>query len=312
MSEFFYERVSIGMKDLVLWVFSDGRRGHEKQTVGLTQAIKSATKTNVTVQRIAVGTSVKKLSELPIPSLVLGAGNATHLPLLMTKVLFNVPCIVLMKPSLPTIFFDLVFVPHHDVCSNFGNVHTTRGVLCPIPDVCPNPTQGVILLGGQSRHFHWHTESVLDTVTNIVNASPHKHWTICDSPRSPDNLLNELDALPNATIRQWRTTNESFITELLNSSSETWVTCDSVTMLYEALNTGAPVGVIELPSIRKTNKIARGIQDLVKNNQVQLSRGGYSIGTGLSVPTPGQESRRCAELCLNLLKLRKCRRIVTK
>ena len=299
------------MKDLVLWVFSDGRKGHEKQTIGLTQAIKSSTKTSVTVQRIAIGTSVKKLSELPKPSLVLGAGSATHLPMLMTKILFNVPCVVLMKPSIPTIFFDLVFVPHHDVCSNFGNVHMTKGVLCPIPDVSPNPSQGVILLGGQSRHFHWLTESVVDTVTNICIASPDKHWTICDSPRSPAKFLSRLDDLPNVTARQWRTTSESFVTDLLNSSSETWVTCDSVTMLYEALNTGAPVGVIELPSKRKTNKLVRGIQDLVKDNQVQLSRDGYSIGSKISVTTPGQESRRCAEICLNLLKLRKCHRIVT-
>ncbi len=291
------------MKDIVLWVFSDGRKGHEKQTVGLSQAIKSSIQNDVEVCRIAVGTSVKNLSELPSPSLVLGAGNATHLPMLMTKVFFNVPCVVLMKPSLPTIFFDLVLVPHHDVCSNFGNVHTTRGVLCPIPEVNPNPKHGVILLGGSSRHFHWDSDSVLGTVKKICEAGPHKHWTICDSPRSPDNMLNQLDALPNATIRQWRTTSESFITELLNSSSETWVTCDSATMLYEALNTGTPVGVIELSSKRKTNKLARGIQDLVKNNQVQLSRDGYSIRSEMSVTTPGQESFKCAELCLKLLKL---------
>ncbi|MCY3542030.1 MAG: ELM1/GtrOC1 family putative glycosyltransferase [Gammaproteobacteria bacterium] len=299
------------MTDIVLWVFSDGRKGHEKQSIGLLQAIKSLIENSVEVHRIAVGTPVKRLSKLPKPCLVLGAGNATHLPMLMTKVLFKVPCVVLMKPSLPTIFFDLVLVPHHDVCSNFGNVHMTRGALCPIPDVCPNPKYGVILLGGTSRHFHWDSESVLDTVSNICNASPHKHWTICDSPRSPANLLSGLDNLSNVTTRQWQTTSESFITDLLNSSSETWVTCDSVSMLYEALNTGSPVGVIELSSKRKTNKLARGIQDLAKNNQVQLSSAGYSIGTELSVPPPGQESRRCAELCVNLLKLRKCNKIVS-
>lgn len=299
------------MKDLVLWVYSDGRKGHEKQTVGLAQAIESSITNNVEVFRIAVGTSLRKLSELPKPSLVLGAGHATHLPMLMTKILLRVPCVVLMKPSIPTIFFDLVLVPHHDVCSNFGNVHATRGVLCPIPQVCPSPKCGVILLGGSSRHFQWDTESVLDIVTNICNANPLKHWTICDSPRSPANLLNRLDCLTNATIRHWQTTHESFVTEVLNSSSETWVTCDSATMLYEALNTGAPVGVIELASKRKTNKLARGIQDLAKNNQVQLSRTGYSVGTNLSETSPGQESRRCAQLCLNLLKIRQCHRTVT-
>ena len=293
----------MSMNDIVLWVFSDGRKGHEKQTAGLVQAIESLIENIVEVCRITVGTSVKKLSLLPRPSLVLGAGNATHLPLLMTKVLFNVPCIVLMKPSLPTILFDLVLVPHHDVCSNFGNVRTTKGVLCPIPDVSPNPKCGVILVGGPSRHFHWDSKSVLYTISNICTASLDKHWTICDSPRSPDNFLNQLDNLSNSTPRHWRTTTETFITDLLNSSSETWVTCDSVTMLYEALNTGAPVGVIELPSKRIRNKLARGIQDLAKENQVRLSRDGYSIRAGLSVPPPGHESRRCAELCLNLLKL---------
>lgn len=299
------------MKDIVLWCYSDGRKGHEKQTIGLVQAIESSVNNNIEACRIAVGTSVRTLSALPKPSLVLGAGHATHLPMLMAKVLFKVPSVVLMKPSLPTIFFDLVLVPHHDVCSNFGNVHATRGVLCPIPNVCPNPTRGVILLGGNSRHFQWPTESVLDTVTHICEAGAHKHWTICDSPRSPGNLLNGLDNLTNATTRHWRTTDESFITELLNSSSETWVTCDSVTMLYEALNTGAPVGVIELPSKRQNNKLARGIQDLAKNNQVQLSRAGFSVGTNLSVTSPGEESKRCAKLCLNLLKIKHCHRTVT-
>lgn len=286
----------------MLWVFSDGRKGHEKQTLGLVQGIENLVENSVEVFRIAVGASVKQLSELPSPSLLLGAGNATHLPMLMSKLLFNAPCVVLMKPSLPTILFNLVLVPHHDDCSNFGNVHTTRGVLCPIPKVSPDPTRGVILLGGISRHYHWNTKSVLEEVTNICSARPEKQWTICDSPRSPSNLLNQLSSLPNGVTRHWRSTSETFITELLNLSSETWVTCDSVTMLYEALNTGVPVGIIELPSKRQNNKLARGIQTLAKYKQVHLARSGYSIDTELLVTPPGQEMRRCAALCLQLLK----------
>lgn len=300
------------MTEVVLWVFSDGRKGHEKQTLGLVQAVESLLENRVVVFRITVGSSVKQLSELPRPNLLLGAGNATHLPMLLSKLLFNAPCVVLMKPSLPTILFDLVLVPHHDFCSNFGNVHTTRGVLCPIPKVCPDPRRGVILLGGISRHFHWNTESVLKVVANICSAKPQKQWTICDSPRSPSNLLNQLSDLPNGETRQWRSTSETYITELLNLSSETWVTCDSVTMLYEALNTGTPVGVIELPSKRQNNKLARGIQTLAKNNQVHLASSGYSsIDTDLLVTPPGQETRRCADLCLQLLKKVPCHRTVT-
>lgn len=290
------------MTEVVLWMFSDGRKGHEKQSLGLVQAIETLVKNSVELCRIAVGSSFKKLSAMPKPNLILGAGNATHVPMLLSKLLFHAPCVVLMKPSLPTILFDLVLVPHHDICSNFGNVQTTRGVLCPIPNARPDPTHGVILLGGDSRHFHWNTDSVVEAVVRICGASPKKQWTICDSPRSPSDLLDSLAALPNGTKRQWRTTSETYITELLNGSSETWVTSDSVTMLYEALNTGVPVGVIELPSKRKTNKLARGIQDLAKNKQVHLASAGYSIVPNLSMVPPGQEVRRCAELCLTLLK----------
>ena len=290
------------MTNVVLWVFSDGRKGHEKQSLGLVQAIERLVKNRVEVCRIAVGSSFKTLTAMPKPNLILGAGNATHLPMLLSKLRFHAPCVVLMKPSLPTILFDLVLVPHHDFCSNFGNVHTTRGVLCPIPNARPDATRGVILLGGDSRHYHWNTESVVEAVFGICGANPEKQWTICDSPRSPSDLLGSLSPLPNGTTRQWRTTSETFITELLNASSETWVTSDSVTMLYEALNTGVPVGVIKLQTKRKTNKLDRGIQDLAKHKQVHLTSAGYSIDPDLSMMPPGQELRRCAKLCLPLLK----------
>ena len=290
------------MSRIVLWVFSDGRKGHEKQTTGLAQALDDLATCGIEVHRVLTGTPIKTLKQLPLPDLIIGAGHATHLPMLVSKLLFDARCIVLMKPSLPTIFFDLVLVPHHDACTNFGNVHTTTGVLCPIPNVQPNDKRGVILLGGVSRHFHWDTDLVLKSVTNICTASPHQSWTICDSPRSPPKLLDQLANVPNATTHQWRTTNETFVTELLNLSSQTWVTSDSVTMLYEALNTGSRVGIIELPSKRKINKLSRGIHDLAKHQRVQLSRTGYSISKKLSVMPPGEEVLRCAEICLQLLK----------
>ena len=131
---------------------SDGRRD-TKQTTGLVQAISRSTAKSVEVHKVVANTSLRTYATLPNPDLILGAGNATHLPMLVAKLLYSVPCVVLMKPSLPTIFFDLVFVPHHDACTNFGNVRTTTGVLCPIPNVQPDANRGVILLGGNSRHF---------------------------------------------------------------------------------------------------------------------------------------------------------------
>ena len=290
------------MTDIVLWVFSDGRKGHEKQTTGLVQALDRLTSQKVVVHRILIGTPIGTLRCLPKPDLLIGAGNGTHFPMLFVKLLFGTRCIVLMKPSLPTIFFDLIFLPHHDACTNFGNVYTTNGVLCPIPNVRPDSKCGVILLGGASRHFQWDTDTVQTTVQNICSSNPKIHWTICDSPRSPENLLKQLSNITNATTRQWRTTNDTFLTELLNLSSQTWVTSDSVTMLYEALNTGSPVGIIDLPVKRKMSKLSRGIRDLVKRERVQLASKGVSLSKDLSSTPAGEEVLRCALICLNLLK----------
>ena len=290
------------MTDIVLWVFSDGRKGHEKQTTGLVQALDRLTSQKVVVHRILIGTPIGTLRCLPKPDLLIGAGNGTHLPMLVVKLLFGTRCVVLMKPSLPTIFFDLIFLPHHDTCTNFGNVHTTTGVLCPIPNIQLDNKKGVILLGGASRHFRWDTDAVQSTVQNICFSNPQIHWTICDSPRSPENLLKQLANVTNATTRQWRTTNDTFLTKLLNLSSQTWVTSDSVTMLYEALNTGSPVGIIDLPVKRKTSKLSRGIRDLVKRERVQLASKGYSLSKELSTAPAGEEVLRCALICLKLLK----------
>lgn len=287
---------------LVLWVISDGKKGHEKQTTGLVQAIDELTSRRVATHRILTGTPLRTLKNLAKPQLVIGAGNATHLPMVMIKAIFNVPCVLLMKPSLPTFLFDLVFVPHHDSCSNFGNVHTTLGVLSPVPSVQPDAHLGVVLLGGVSRHFHWDSKSVTVSVESVCAANPNKHWIICDSPRSPRGLLERLENIPNGTTRHWRTTNNTFLTNLLSLSSETWVSCDSVSMLYEALNTGTPVGVIELPSKRRRNKLARGIKELATNKHVHLTGMGYSIDNALVKTPPGEEVRHCAKICLQLLR----------
>lgn len=290
------------MTDIVLWVFSDGRKGHEKQTTGLTQAMDRLTSQKIVVHRILVGTPLGILRQLPQPDLLIGAGNGTHFPMLVVKLLFGARSVVLMKPSLPTIFFDLIFLPHHDTCTNFGNVYTTDGVLCPIPNVRPENECGVILLGGASRHFQWDTDAVQTAVQNICSSNPRIHWTICDSPRSPENLLTQLSNVANATTRHWRTTNETFLTDLLNLSSQTWVTSDSVTMLYEALNTGSPVGIIDLPLKRKMSKLSRGMYELVKRERVHLASEGYSINKDLSTTPAGEEALRCALICLKLLK----------
>ncbi len=290
-----------GSKPLVIWRFTDGRKGHEKQTQGLIHGIKAVSVRELLVQNVGVREPLSSWKQLPKPNLLVGAGQQTHVPVLVAKLLFGGKTIVLMKPSLPTPLFDLVFLPHHDRSTNFGNVHTTLGVLTPIPQVNPLANKGSILLGGPSRHFEWETNLVLDIVHQICISKPETEWSMCDSPRTPETALSALAPLPNVKKYPWQETNASFLTNLLNSCSENWVTCDSVTMLYEALNTGAPLGIIELKSKTRNNKLLSGIQVLAEDEKVQLSSKSIVLSTHQTKQKPGYQEMECARKCLDII-----------
>ena len=288
-------------------MFADGRKGHENQTRGLLNAFTALNENRLELETywFKPDTSTFQLKNHPRPQLILGAGHATHLPVLRARVLYGGVTVLLMKPSIPAIFFDMVLVPHHDFCSNFGNVHYTLGVLNVISQTRPEPTLGAILLGGTSRHFKWDNERISANIHEICNENPDKHWKICDSPRSPDDVLRRIEEYPNVTKYSWRETNEDFIPSVLGSSSEIWVSCDSVSMVYEAVSTGVPVGILELDSARRNNKVHRGLNELAAAGYIQYSGEGFNLHAAEGNRPKLSESTRCAKLVLQLIG-RKC------
>lgn len=291
------------LKSVVIWVFSDGRKGHENQTKGLLNALVELNKSRFVIDSywVTKQTPNAQLTAHPQPDLILGAGHATHFPMLCAKILYGGVTVVLMKPSIPAIFFDMVLVPHHDFCTNFGNVHYTIGVLNTVARANPNSNEGSILLGGPSRHFVWDTDRIVREIQQICDSKTEKHWNVCDSPRSPDNLLSKIRNSPNITKHPWRDTHENFVSSLLSKSSEIWVSCDSVSMLYEAVSTGVPVGVFALQSRKRHNKISRGLEELATQGRIQFFHEGVVLQPRAKVELQLSETTRCAELLTRFL-----------
>ncbi len=288
----------------VVWRFTDGKKGHEKQTQGLIQGLESVAGFDFDIHQCDSSYSLRNLGHLPTPDLIIGAGHATHMPMLLARVLFGGRTVLLMKPSFPAVWFDLVFVPEHDVCTSIGNVHFTQGVLTPSIDREPSPNTGVIMLGGSSRHFNWNPQEIGEIATTIAQSSPDVTWFVCDSPRTPDSTLKEIEPLKNVEKRPWQETDETFLTDLLATSSATWVTCDSVTMLSEAMATQARVGVImleEKQSSSRKSKLIRGISQLKANNRIQLSTDGLVLDPAMAHIVRSNESERCATIVVQTL-----------
>ena len=123
-------------RKLRIWLFKDGKLGHEKQTLGLIQALKEFFDVDTTTYQTSTST-YKKIKRLlratsrkaDKPDLILGAGHQTHIPMLAARLKTRTRIVVLMKPSLPKSWFDLVVVPKHDNIQPRSGIFITNGAI---------------------------------------------------------------------------------------------------------------------------------------------------------------------------------------
>ena len=296
----------------VVWRFTDGKPGHEKQSLGLLQALSGLVpleiyqfdvRFNYMLRRQLWGHAFHGHIDVPVPDLIIGVGHRTHLPMLLSRLVCGGKVIVLMKPSLPHRLFDLIFVPQHDRYWRKGNLIETRGVVCPSADAEKREDLGLILLGGTNRYFEWPPEDVAAQIGQIARSSPNTRWSVCDSRRTPVGLREALPAWPNIEYRAWQTTASDFLEQALARSQYVWVTADSASMLYESLSSNATVGVIMLKRKKphRGNKLARGIRLLTAQGHVYLTRDGYRLQDSLIPPHFFSENLRCAQIIVRRL-----------
>lgn len=289
---------------LVIWRLSDGKPGHEKQTLGLAEALGRL----IPCQRFDIpvrgrGTSLldwitgrfPAASGLPAPDLILAAGHATHPAALAARRTHGGRIVVLMRPSLPLSWFDLCLVPEHDAPPARPDVIATRGVLNAVrPGADRTPDRGLILIGGPSAHFQWDDADVAAQVRAVAEATPGVRWQVTDSRRTPAGFLAGLKPASNLELRPHSTTPPGWLEAALAGAGQAWVTEDSVSMIYEALTAGCAVGLLRLPG-GGDSRIRRGIECLLRD-QWLTEFAAWRRGAPLP-PPPGHfdEARRCAK-----------------
>jgi mitochondrial fission protein ELM1 len=254
---------------------------------------------------------------LPDPDLIVGAGHRTHVSMLAARRARGGRVVVLMKPSLPMRCFDLCVVPGHDRPGRRENVLVTQGALSRRYPACTkDPSSGLVLIGGPSRHFDWIDRQVVEQIVSLVGLDPDRRWILATSGRTPAGFIETLReelaspllrgaAPPFAkaergqrpargfSIAGWHETDDDWLPAQLAITPVVWVTEDSVSMLYEALSAGAAVGLITL-SRHGSNRITHGVDALIAAGQVTTCR---DWRAGKSLPAPAanlDEALRCA------------------
>ena len=289
----------------VVWAFTDGKAGHENQTRGLLAALAKLTALDVRWIRVPAYSSVltslmtKRFlpgATLPSPDFLIGAGHRTHLPMIAGRRARGGRSIVLMKPSLPRVWFDLCVIPEHDHVTG-ANVLTTRGALNAMQPGDKDARAGLLLIGGPSRHHGWREQELVAQVEAIVRREPAVRWTLTTSRRTPPSTTARLGGVDAANLEvvPVAATGPGWLAERLTRAAQAWVTEDSVSMVYEALTAGCATGVLAVPARRRgRQKIQRGIEAL-RRDRLVTDYASWQAGAQLVPPTtPFNEAARVA------------------
>jgi len=294
----------------VVWRFADGLRGHENQSDGLIGALEE--RTPLSVHTLATPRA-RRLSSawrallgadgrvLPNPDLLIGTGNATHLPLLAARRRRGGRTVVLMKPSVPMGWFDLVIAPAHDRLAPRDNLLVTRGALNRMrPAAEKDRNTGLLLIGGPDREHPWDADALQAQVSAIVERHSNVQWLAASSRRTPSDFLPRLAGLGYANLGTVAVedVDSAWLPHSLARVSTVWVTEDSVNMLYEALTAGAATGLLEMPR-RQGGRFKRNLGGGLLAEGLVTSFKDWHAGEALAPPAARlDEAGRCADWIL--------------
>ena len=298
---------------LTIWRFTDGKRGHENQSLGLIEALCRLTPCQVETLAVAKGwpyvfswlfgrfPAGKHLSK---PDLIVVAGHATHWPMLAARRAQGGKIAVLMKPSLPLSWFDRVIAPAHDGLPASTCNLVTQGPINRIqPSHVLDQQQGLMLIGGPSPEYGWSETALLKQIHLVALHRPDINWQLTTSRRTPAGFLANLAQLGLANVKgvAHDEVPAGWLPEQLAHAAQVWVTPDSASMVYEALTSGAAVGCFELPYARP-GRVARGLERLAHEKRLTVFSDWERSGSLQPNDHPLNEAERCARQLLQWLE----------
>jgi mitochondrial fission protein ELM1 len=297
----------VAERSLTLWLIGDGKPGHENQSLGLAEAMQRLVACDIHRISIAgkggifgrIRSALARGTNLPSPDIIIGAGHATHPALLCLARKHRAKSIVLMRPSLPLRFFDFCIAPFHDFPKKptCRNLILTRGAINRVQAGDFSKTGKLILIGGPSKTHAWDDEAMLNMLSKITAGD--RTWQLTDSRRTPMGFLEQAPKrLEGIEIFSCQETSPDWLPSKLREADEVWVSEDSVSMIYEALSSGARVGFLPVPRLKTNSRVLRGIDELVENGYLTPF---YSWGkNGQLSPAPEalNEAARCAGIVL--------------
>jgi mitochondrial fission protein ELM1 len=272
------QSAAMNLGDIAAWVVSDGTVGMEIQSLGLAGALGIEPRILRLRPRppwrwlppkfwwrpfLAVPTGGDR-PQPPWPDLVIGTGrNAAGFTRAIRRASGGRTFAVqIQDPRMAPTCFDLIVVPEHDdvgyanAVSTLGSLHgvtparlaEARQRFAPLLAHLPRPLVAV-LIGGSNRRYRLTPESAVRLGRELA-ALGRSGYGLAVSPSRRTGNDNEAaikDQLADVAAYVWDCAGDNPYLGLLAHADAILVTADSVNMTIEALATGKPVHVVDLP-----------------------------------------------------------------
>jgi len=299
----------------------DGRPGHEKQTLGIIDALSKRTPVKISSIHTGQGTFFSRFqtfvsflfpflattdAELKKGSIVLCTGSKTHIKALFIKKKYNIKAYTCMNPGvIGRSLFDCSFIPVHDKVPAGTKVFLSFGA----PNSCTfldrhEKGRALILVGGvDSSSHYWDSGKIAKMICSVIDDQPENCWTISTSPRTPGSTLEFLKGIAasrrNVTLFDYKDTERGWVEEQYHKNEVVWVTSDSISMLYEAMSAGCQVNIFPMDWKRKKGKF-RYNENLLVNKKMVVPFG-FSLPSKptLKKDSTLNEAQRCADYILS-------------
>ena len=286
---------------------SDGKRGHDNQSLGLTEAlarIRCVRIDTITIHSRSVLAAWRTAHEIESkPDLIIAAGHGTHLTTLFCARTSGARSVVLMKPTLPVWLFDLCVIPQHDGVAPGRHVITSVGALNRVrAGNGRDASKILVLIGGPSPHLPFDDELLHQQIEALSDAAGGRQLLLIASRRTPREALARWSAITATTAVAFEQTDSEWLAKTLPQAETVWVTEDSVSMAFEAASAGARIGILAVtprPSQTRSHRVARALQSLVDQGRAAYFDHWRSSGELPPVHTPLAEADRVAHEIVN-------------
>jgi mitochondrial fission protein ELM1 len=249
----------------------------------------------------------------PLPHLVISCGRRS-VPTALALRRAGVLAVHVQDPQVPPSAFDLVVPPRHDSLSGM-NVFPTAVAIHRVtpeklaaaraewgPQFTAKPRPWIaVLIGGKSRAYSFSEADAQALATQLQALQQTGASLFITTSRRTGEANTKLlrEALPDAYFWSGEADGPNPLMGLLALPDHIVATCDSASMLSEAVSTGTPVHVVELPGGRK--RFRRFLDGLYQDGYARRFTGAPLPGWQYTPPT---DTADAAEAIRRLLTAR--------